>query len=92
MATGVKNAPPASSRKRTSKPAKSAPSGKSSGAPAGSPPHQMSAWTASLLILLAFCLTGIIPLGILARATDHVSLYETLIAKRAWSAVASGAA
>ena len=74
MTTGVKNAPPASSRKRTSKPARSATSGKSSGAPSGAPPHQMSAWTASLLMLLAFCLTGIIPLGIVARATDHLSL------------------
>ncbi|HET9980625.1 MAG TPA: hypothetical protein VFQ32_09280 [Ktedonobacterales bacterium] len=54
---------------------KPATSGKASGAPAGSPPpHQMSAWKASLLILMAFCLAGVIPLAILASVTDHFGL------------------
>ena len=70
MATGVNSAPPAAPRKRTSKPATPA---RASGAPPH-PPHQMSAWKGVLLILLAFCVTGIIPLGILTRVTDHFSL------------------
>lgn len=34
----------------------------------------MSAWKASLLILMAFCIAGIIPLAILASVTDHFGL------------------
>lgn len=64
MATGVRSAPPASPRKR--------PSAKPATAPA--PPHQMATWKAILLILLAFCVVGIIPAGIVAHATGNLRL------------------
>jgi hypothetical protein len=64
MATGVKRRPPAPKQKRpTSKPSF-----------VDAPPHQMVAWKASVLILLAFCLVGAIPLGIVAYATGHRNL------------------
>lgn len=64
MATGVKSRSPAPKQKRpTSKPAS-----------VDTPPHQMDAWKASLLILLVFCLVGAVPIGIVAYATGHRNL------------------
>lgn len=38
----------------------------------------MSVWRATALMLMAFCLTGIIPLGIIAHATNRLNLTLTL--------------
>ncbi len=64
MATGLKSDEPASKEKRA---ATRFPS-------TDAPPHQMDAWKATLLLLLAFCLTGIIPVGIVAYATGQLNL------------------
>lgn len=64
MATGTKSAPPAPQQKRrTTKPSR-----------ADAPPHQMAAWKAFLLILVMFCVVGIIPLAIVAQATGRLKL------------------
>ena len=61
MASGVRHAPPAPPQKRpTPKPSS-----------ADAPPHQMATWRASAIILLAFFLVGIIPVGIVAHATGQ---------------------
>ena len=38
----------------------------------------MSVWRATTLMLMAFCLAGIIPLGIIAHATNSLNLTLTL--------------
>jgi hypothetical protein len=63
MAIGVQSAPPAPPRKR--------PTSKRGATVA--PPHQMSAWRGTLIILLAFCMVGIVPLVIVAEATGHLA-------------------
>lgn len=64
MATGLKGGSPAPGQKR--------PATKPSSHDA--PPHQMDAWKATLLLLLAFCLTGMIPVGIVAYASGQLNL------------------
>jgi hypothetical protein len=64
MATGLKGGSPASPAKRTSTKPPSA----------DAPPHQMVFWKGTLLLLLAFCLTGIIPMAILAYAAGPLDL------------------
>lgn len=64
MATRVKSSPPTPTRTKPS----------ASSSTLATPPHQMAAWKATLLILLAFCVAGIIPAGIVARATGNLRL------------------
>jgi hypothetical protein len=70
MATGLKGDSPASKQKR----AATKPS--SADAPPHQPhqPHQMLFWKGTLLMLLAFCLTGIIPVAIVVYATGSLHL------------------
>jgi hypothetical protein len=63
MAMGVHTAPPARPPRRSSAKRSSPP-----------PPHEMSGWRASLIILIAFCIAGVIPVGVIAKATGHFSL------------------
>jgi hypothetical protein len=67
MATGLKGDSPASKQKR----AATKPS--SADAPPHQP-HQMLFWKGTLLMLLAFCLTGIIPVAIVVYATGSMHL------------------
>lgn len=64
MALGVKNTPPTAKQKRRSTKPPSA----------HAPPHEMVAWKATLLIFLAFCVTGLIPAGIVAHASGKLQL------------------
>lgn len=84
MATGVRNSPPAP----RSSPRK-APSRKSSSTTVR-PPHQMGALRASLLMLLAFCLTGIIPAGIIAHAAGGLPVNLNLALPASFPLFASG--
>jgi hypothetical protein len=64
MATGLKSGPPASKQKRAATKPSSA----------DAPPHEMGAWRAMLVILLAFCLVGAIPFGIVVYASGRLNL------------------
>ena len=64
MATGLKGDSPASKQKRAATKPSSA----------DAPPHQMIFWKGTLLILLVFCLTGIIPVAIVLSATGPLNL------------------
>src|SRR6185437_10073767 len=64
MATGLKGGSPASKQKRAATKPSSA----------DAPPHQMIFWKGTLLILVVFCLAGIIPVAIVLSATGPVNL------------------
>ncbi|HEY7342656.1 MAG TPA: hypothetical protein VH591_17405 [Ktedonobacterales bacterium] len=64
MATGLKGDSPASKQKRAATKPSSA----------DAPPHQMLFWKGTLLLLLAFCLTGIVPVAIVAYAAGPLNL------------------
>lgn len=63
MATGVQNVPPPGTRRRSS--------GKRTAPP---PPHQMDMWRATLIILIAFCMVGIIPMLLIAKVTGQLGV------------------